>query len=83
MDFEINMLTNSPKTLVYIQITDSQNTQSHFLKMFCANRVCFFLIRSIVSAAVKFNDEACFCTVKIDNVVTQCLLTLKTNWVVS
>ena len=82
MHFHIDIFTNSSEISVNIQIADSHNTQIHLFQFCSSDIICLFLYFFIMSAAVKFNDQLRLRAIKICDIISDCLLSLKTQRVI-
>ena len=69
LDSQINRFAYTAKIAINIEIANSHYRQIHRLQVFCAQRLFSGLLRCIMSAAVKFDDQSCFCTIEIRNVI--------------
>ena len=78
----IDGFTNTRKVTVDIHIGKPHYFQVHLLKFTGSPFIFFHLRLCIVSCPIKFNHELCFRTVKIHDILTYRLLTLKTNRIV-
>ena len=82
MHFHIDIFTNSSEISVNIQIADSQNTQIHFFQFCSSDIICLPFYFFIMSAAVKFNDQLRLRAIKVSDIISDCLLSLKTQRVI-
>ncbi len=71
----IYVFTNAFKIFIYLRIWYSGNSQSVSFKKSGTFFVIFFPFFRVMPRTIKFNNEFCRCTIKINNIVTNHFLT--------
>ena len=83
LDSKIDILAYTAKITVDIHVANPNHLKLHIVQVRCSGGIFFCLSSLIMSASVQFNNQPCFCTVKIHNIITDCFLTLKANRILS
>jgi len=77
----INNSTHLIKVPVNIQVTKPNYLQSVTFQYRSSLVILLFSNRIVMTATIKFNDQFCFKTVKINNIIVNTFLSLKTHGV--
>ena len=77
IDLYIYLGTYSRKIFIHIQITESYHFESQAFQLPGPLRVLLLCIRMIVTAAIQFDDQRCFWTVKIYDISADRFLSIK------
>ena len=78
----IYRLTGSVKIAIHIQIANPQHLKLHSLQLLRPNLVLSDRFRRIMTTAVEFDYEPCFRAIKIYDIATNRLLSLKSNRII-
>ena len=75
----INLAAHFIKMFIYVQIAKADHFHALISKRSCSFLILLQCFRTIMSSAVEFYRQFCSGTIKIYNILTNCLLALKTN----